>query len=109
MLETLYRRNSRSNHADSDTCLDMRVVLWMIFLRAPARRDSLFLRLSWGVHRRFDNTSSQVTAEQEKTIKENVGTIPGQVPTSAEALGGLAPHWVFLYQRLATEGDRRVR
>lgn len=29
--------------------------------------------------------------------------------TSAEALGGLAPHYVFLYQRLSAEGDRRVR
>lgn len=27
---------------------------------------------------------------------------------SAEDLGGLAPHWVFMYQRLSTEGDRRV-
>lgn len=73
----------------------------------------------WGVDLRFDNASSQVTAEQEKPVelvkggyrerKERGGTLPGQVPTSAEALGGLAPHWVFLYQRLATEGDRRVR
>ncbi|CAN0179259.1 unnamed protein product [Ectocarpus sp. 6 AP-2014] len=29
--------------------------------------------------------------------------------TSAEDLGGLAPHWVFLYQRLSAEGDRRTR
>ncbi|CAM9873395.1 unnamed protein product, partial [Ectocarpus sp. 13 AM-2016] len=29
--------------------------------------------------------------------------------TSAENLGGLAPHWVFLYQRLSAEGDRRTR
>lgn len=29
--------------------------------------------------------------------------------TSAEDLGGMAPHWVFLYQRLSAEGDRRVR
>lgn len=28
--------------------------------------------------------------------------------TSAEALGEMVPHWVFLYQRLTTEGDRRV-
>eukprot|EP00903_Cladosiphon_okamuranus_P017695 g16294.t1 len=29
--------------------------------------------------------------------------------TSAEDLGGLAPHWIFLYQRLSAEGDRRTR
>lgn len=29
------------------------------------------------------------------------------MPT-VEALGGMVPHWVFLYHRLTTEGDRRV-
>ncbi|CAM9284215.1 unnamed protein product, partial [Scytosiphon promiscuus] len=29
--------------------------------------------------------------------------------TTVEDLGGLAPHWVFLYQRLSAEGDRRTR
>lgn len=37
-----------------------------------------------------------------------MGIDEGSVVTSAEALGGFAPHWVFLYQRLSTEGDRRV-
>lgn len=35
--------------------------------------------------------------------------VVGARATSAEDLGGLVPHWVFLYQRLLAEGDRRVR
>lgn len=33
---------------------------------------------------------------------------PDATMPSAEDLGGLAPHWVFMYQRLSAEGDRRV-
>lgn len=60
--------------------------------------------------------SRLVTADPDSAPPEGAGSAPGVAVapgaagvTSAEALGGFASHWVFLYQRLSTEGDRRVR
>ncbi|CAM9571557.1 unnamed protein product, partial [Sphacelaria rigidula] len=48
------------------------------------------------------------TVSARASQSERQATVTARV-TSAEALGGFAPHWVFLYHRLSTEGFRRTR
>ncbi|CAM9275539.1 unnamed protein product [Hapterophycus canaliculatus] len=55
----------------------------------------------------FARGSRAVTGD--KTQPAASSQPPAGPATTAEDLGELAPHWVFLYHRLSAEGDRRTR
>ncbi|CAM9157138.1 unnamed protein product, partial [Choristocarpus tenellus] len=67
---------------------------------------------------RYLNLICVTSASVTECTKENEGTTSSarvlgglevQHSCTREALGLMAPHWIFIYHRLSTEGDRRTR